>query len=533
MARLTFHGAAGTVTGSCYLLEHNGIRLLIDCGLFQGSKTLKQLNYEPFPFNAAQIDAVLLTHAHIDHSGLLPKLSLAGFGGPIYAIKASIALLGCMLPDAGHIQETEVEMLNRRRGRRGWNAVEPIYTVEDAKRTLNQLEAVRYDVWIDVADGIKARWWNAGHLLGSASIEVAIEDRDEKPLRLLFSGDIGPDCKLLEDGPRGPAGLDFVICESTYGDRERIDATDGARRKALAVEVGIAQKKGGALVIPSFAVERTQELIVDLSQLMEIGQIADSPIFVDSPLASKATEVFKNFAFQLRNGKELVAALGSGRVHITESVEESKALARFHGFHVIIAASGMCEAGRIRHHLMNWLPRPKGTVLIVGFQARGTLGRILLDGDKRVRIMGETIVVQARVASIDSYSGHADRTELITWVKDRQPIGRAIFLTHGEDQAINGLREALANETGMPPEQIIAPALDQSFLLTAAGTMVADDSHLPRLEPAAASRMDWHNDLSKLLLDIDAAIDAAADEKARQVILRRLRRALENGDERR
>jgi metallo-beta-lactamase family protein len=254
---LSVHGAAGTVTGSCFLLETGQARVLIDCGMFQGSKTLKQLNYEPFPFDPHRLDAMLLTHAHIDHSGLIPKLMLAGFEKRIYATKATIDLLGCMLPDSGHIQESEVESLNRRNKRRGRKEVEPIYTVINAQQSLDLLESVTYRAWANVAPGVRAKWWNAGHLLGSASIEIEIEAKaGGKPQRILFSGDIGPDHKLLQPDPEAPAQFDTVICESTYGDRDRLDVSDSDRTQLLAREINLARQAGGALLIPSFAVER-------------------------------------------------------------------------------------------------------------------------------------------------------------------------------------------------------------------------------------------------------------------------------------
>ncbi len=282
---LRFCGATQTVTGSCYLLQTRSGRFLIDCGLFQGQKTLKELNYRPFPFNPADVDVALLTHAHIDHSGLLPKLTREGFKGRILATRGTIDLCSYMLPDAGSIQESEVAALNRRNAARRRPTVSPIYTQADALASLQSFRPVEYEIWADVVPGVRARYWNAGHLLGSASIELefAGEGVSGQPLRLLSSGDIGPDAKLLQPDPEAPSGFDYVLSESTYGDRIRAAITPQQRRQRLAGEVNDAAAAQGALLIPAFAVERTQELIIDLVDLMERGEIPIAPIFLDSP----------------------------------------------------------------------------------------------------------------------------------------------------------------------------------------------------------------------------------------------------------
>lgn len=522
LVRLSFHGAAQAVTGSCYALETSKARILVDCGLFQGSKTEKELNYRPFPFSPASLDAVLLTHAHIDHSGLLPKLAKDGFGGPIFATPATIDLCSVMLPDSGHIQEMEVAQLNRRNSRRGLPAVQPIYDAAQAVLTITQFLPVSIGVWTLIARGVKARYWNAGHLLGSASIELEVDTHTDKPLRLLFSGDIGPAHKLLQPGPTAPKDLDYVICESTYGDVDRQETSPGRRLEILETEVDSAARAGGALLIPSFAVERTQELLVDLVQLMDSGRVPNAPIFVDSPLATKASAVFEKHAGDIGNGEALKQALRAPQVRFTESVEQSKAIARIRGFHVVIAASGMCEAGRIRHHLKEWLWREAATILFVGFQAQGTLGRILLDGASRVRLMGEDVQVRARIRSVDLYSGHADGPELASWLAGRGAVYGAVFLTHGETHAIDGLEERLRlNQSGLP---IMTPTLDSAFTLEHESLHRVDAP--ARLAPDSAGRRDWHNELSNLILDIDDAVAQAADERARKQIIRRLRKAL-------
>lgn len=525
MAKLYFHGAARTVTGSCFRIETERATVLVDCGLVQGSKTEKELNYRPFPFAADKIDAVLLSHAHIDHAGLLPKLVKAGYQGKIFATDPTIALASIMLPDSGHIQEFEVEQLNRRNLRKGIKPVEPIYTMADAEAALQSFTPVAYDAWTRVADGIRARFWDAGHLLGSASIELEIDEGQARPLRLVFSADVGSHAKLFHGSPQGPSDIDHLIVESTYGDRERDDATLEQRRQALCTEIRGAAERRGALIIPSFAVERTQELLVDIVALMDSGQCVKAPIFIDSPLASRASDVFASHADALEHGQDLRNAMHHEMVRFTESVEDSKAVGRLTGFHIVMSASGMCEAGRIRHHLKNWLWRREGTVLLVGYQAQGTLGRILQDGAERVRIMGEEIEVRARIHALDVYSGHADRGELIEWIKSRQPISGKIFLVHGEEPAMNGFRDALVPL--FDENRIEMPSLDSVYELVA-GEARALDGGLPRrLDPDDIGRVDWHNDLSRLILDMGERLRREADEKSRAKLIRKLRRTLD------
>jgi metallo-beta-lactamase family protein len=525
--RLHFYGAARTVTGSCFMLETAAARVLVDCGMFQGSKEERELNYQHFPFRAAGISALCLTHAHIDHSGLVPKLVKAGFDGPIYATAGTADLASIMLPDSGYIQEMEVDQLNRRNRRRGRETVSPIYTEADVVASLKQFRPVPYGQWQDVAPGFRARYWNAGHLLGSASIEMEVTSGgDGKPLRLLFSGDVGPDHKLLQLDPDGPRDLDYILLESTYGDTDRAGTTIESRRGLLRDEVRAAIHPSGVLLIPSFAVERTQELLVDLMELREAGELPDIPIFIDSPLASKASAIFKRHAGELRNGADLVQALESRWVRFTETVEQSKAIDRIHSFHIIIAASGMCEAGRIRHHLKAWLWRDEATVLFVGFQAQGTLGRILQDGASKVRIHAEEIKVRARTRTMDLYSGHADAPELKAWLSDRLPVRRGVFLVHGEDAPLKALQSSLADLDHVAGA--IIPEIDDVYDLTG-DQAVRIERHEERLPSASAGHRDWHNDYAEMLLEINDAVEAAAGRNAKGVIIRRIRDALKDG----
>lgn len=529
MIRLTFHGAARTVTGSCYLLDTGDARVLIDCGMFQGSKTERELNYRAFPFEPARLTAVLLTHAHIDHAGLLPKLVKHGYGGRIHCTAATADLCAIMLPDSGGIQEMEVKQLNQRRMKRGEAEVEPIYTFDDAMASLDRFDGHDFETWIEPAPSVRARFWNAGHLLGSASIEVEVSQPGGKPLRILFSGDIGPDNKMLQTDPEAPVNFDIVVCESTYGGRDRFERSEQARREILATEVNAAARKKGALLIPSFAVERTQELVTDLVKLMDEGLAPRANIFIDSPLASKATAIFTRHAGELQHGPDLIRAFTSPYVRSTESVEDSKALARFTGFRIIVAASGMCEAGRIRHHLKNHLWQPSTTVLLAGFQAEGSLGRILQDGAQTVTIMGETISVKADIRQVEDYSGHADGPELVQWVKERLPIGRAIFLTHGEEQGQMAMAEDL-RKLDLPHGCVLIPTLDSVYDLSGGACAFLAGETRPRIDPMMVAHLDSHNDLADLVLDIRDAVDKAGGEKAKSVILRRLRRALAAGE---
>lgn len=522
---IAFHGAAGTVTGSCYLVRHAGGSFLVDCGLFQGPKTVKQLNYDPFPFDPRKLGFVLLTHAHIDHSGLLPKLVKAGFAGRILTTEGSRDLLTFMLPDSGYIQELEVERLNRRNARRGRDEVQPIYTRDDAETCLGQVVAAAYDSWIECGDGVRARFWNAGHILGSASVEIELATGNpaQRRLRLLFSGDLGPEHKLFHPDPAAPANIDHLIVEATYGDRERPPFTPEARRRALREEVQQAMKRGGNLLIPAFAVERSQELVVDLLHLFAAGELPRLPVYLDSPLAMRATGVFARHARDLEDVASAAGAFTAPNLRYVETPEQSRALGRINGGAVIISASGMCDAGRIRDHLRNNLWRPDATVLLVGYQVPGTLGNLLQSGVRAVRIRGEEVAVRAAIRRLDAYSGHADRGGLVAWVRERLPVKGQIFLTHGEDTALEGLRQALI-ETGCAPERIAVPKLDDVYPLDAAAVPAAPAQH--RLVPDALGRPDWHNDYAAFSLALQERLRALPDDETRRTLIARLHAAM-------
>jgi metallo-beta-lactamase family protein len=525
--KLHFHGAARTVTGSCYVIDTGSARVMFDCGMFQGSKTESELNYRPFPFVPETITALVLTHAHIDHIGLVPKLVKAGFRSVIHSTEATRDLCSIMLPDSGQIQEAEVRKLNERNRRRGLPEVVPIYTAADADKAMLQFMHHGYGEWVEIAGGLRVRFWNAGHLMGSASVEVEVISADaQAPTRVLFSGDIGPAFKLLQPDPEAPASLDYIVCESTYGATDRPENSESSRRDNLAAEVTAARDRGGTLLIPSFAVERTQEIMTDLAILIAAGRLPEIAVFIDSPLAFKATQFFNKYASQLENGDQLLKAFASPHIRMIETVEESKGLNRLQGFHIVIAASGMCEAGRIRHHLKNRLWQPTTTVLLAGYQAQGTLGRLLQDGAKRVKIHGEEIEVRAAIGTIDDYSGHADGPELHAWMKARLPLRSGVFLTHGEAEGMDGLTRRLAGDVAAT-DRIFRPALDDNYDISGAVPVLMPPEKLQRAERDKVGQPDWHNELASLTLDIGAAVGSAADDAARAAIIGKLRHALE------
>lgn len=515
---LHFHGAAGTVTGSCYRVVHPKGQFLVDCGMFQGNRTVRDLNLKPLPFDAKAIDYLLLTHAHIDHAGLLPKLTKNGYRNPIWGTAPTGGLLEYLLPDAAGIQESEAEQETRKRGRRAEAPAEPLYTTEDANKALELRKTVDYEQWITPGPGVRARYWNAGHILGSASIEVEIEDGTGKTVTVLFSGDLGPDEKVFYSAPDAPAGFDYILCESTYGGRERQDYTLDQRREALATEINDALKRGGNLVIPAFAVERSQELLHDIGLLIKEGTISPSAVFLDSPLASKVTAVYKKYA-SMFDDVELSAneLFNDPRFRIVEAVDESKAINQIKGGAIIMSASGMADAGRIKHHLRNNLPRANATVLFVGYQAPGTLGQVILSGSKDVRIHGEMVPVRARIRSLGNYSAHADHSELMAWIKRRLPAHGAIFLTHGEDEERAALRAAL-QQTGIAGDQIILPLLDDTVELRFNERAIMHAPAARRLDLNQISA-DWHNAYSSFIIDLSNRLQAAPSDAERLALM--------------
>ena len=434
--KLTFLGAAREVTGSCYLLQINGSNLLIDCGMEQGPDVFEN---QELPVTPAELSCVLLTHAHIDHSGKLPMLYASGFQGPVYTTEATADLCGIMLRDSAHIQEFEAEWRNRRAKRSGDRPYIPLYTMEDAEGILSKFVSVAYDTEQSVLPGVTARFVDAGHLLGSASIVLTLEEKGEKTV-LVFSGDIGNTDKPILRDPQYIEAADYVVMESTYGDR-----THGPKPDYVSELTAVIQEtfdRGGNLVIPSFAVGRTQELLYFLRQIKAEGRVHGHDgftVYVDSPLANEATNVFGRNSLTCFD-EETMALIRQGinplwfdGLKVAVTSEDSRAINDIRESKIIISASGMCEAGRIRHHLKHNLWRADSTVLFVGYQARGTLGRSLLEGAEKVKLFGESIEVKARICTLEGISGHADSEGLLKWAGSFRTKPRKIFVVHGEE----------------------------------------------------------------------------------------------------
>ncbi len=430
--RLTFLGAAGTVTGSRYLLETRTTRLMIDCGLFQGIKRLRELNWADPPYDPADVDAVVLTHAHLDHTGWLPVLARGGFEGPVFCTGATAQLCGILLPDSGHLQEEEAEYLNRHRLSKHHPAL-PLYTREQAQRTLGRLRTAAFEEPFDVGDA-RVTFFRAGHILGSAWVRVEAEG-----LTLLFSGDVGRPIDPVMRPPVPPVAADVVLVESTYGNRrhEPVDPAD-----QLADIVRRTFDRGGVLLIPSFAVGRSQLILHLLARLTDDGRIPRVPTYLNSPMAIDATEIYCEHAGEHRLDEAQCRRMFAA-AEMVRSSEASKALNTTEGPAVIISASGMATGGRVVHHLKALLPDPRHTVLFAGFQAPGTRGEALVSGAEEVRIHGQDVVVRAEIVNLHNVSAHADRDELIAWLASGRLAPRRVFVVHGEPAAADALRQRL------------------------------------------------------------------------------------------
>lgn len=419
--KISFYGAAQEVTGSCFLLEIGALRLLIDCGMFQGSKFADDRNHEPLPFDAKTIDAVLVTHAHVDHTGRIPKLVGAGFKGKIYATNPTVAFARIMWEDALEVMHYDLEKHGR----------EPIFDEDDVRRASSHLNGVEYGRWYEMGEGLRVKWHDAGHILGSAFLEV-----EGAGQRIVFSGDLGnrdvPIVRTLASRP----DCDLLVMESTYGAFAHEDPSE--RKEKLRTAILETVKQGGVVLIPAFALERVQEILYELNALVESNQIPKVPIFLDSPLAIRATKIFKDFpqyydedaARRFKIGDDFFDFPG---LRATLTRDESRTINNVPAPKVIIAGAGMMTGGRIFHHLRRVLPDPRSTVLIVGFQSKGTLGRRLMDGEE-IKIFGEPVDVRARVIKIGGYSAHADRGHLVEWARGESAPPSRIFLVHGEPE---------------------------------------------------------------------------------------------------
>ncbi|MEO8594118.1 MAG: MBL fold metallo-hydrolase [Candidatus Solibacter sp.] len=473
--KLTFWGAAGTVTGSMHLLETGGNRYLLDCGLNQGRRKDADAKNRNLPFPGSSIDAVVLSHAHIDHSGNLPSLVKSGFAGPIFTTPASADLCNWMLRDTAHIHEKDAEFVNRRADKRKAEGrprkedregpVVPLYTMADAERTLPLFRPVNYHEPFHLSDTLSYEAYDAGHILGSSSL--ALQDTSNgAPVRLIYSGDVGrPNLPIIRDPERMPPA-DYLIMESTYGGRLHKNTEHVVNK--LADVVNRTARRGGRIIVPAFAVGRTQQLVLLLHQLFDQQRIPKIPLFVDSPLAINVTQVHRDHPecfddetrAYLSNGED---PFGFKRLQYIREASDSKKLNDLHGPFVVISASGMCEQGRILHHLRNNIEDPRNTVLITGFQAADTLGRKLVEKWPEVRIFGEPVRVKADIASLDELSGHADQNELLEWIKPIAPTLRKVFLVHGEPSQSQTLAGLLHSRYGL---EAVCPSPGQSFDLT-------------------------------------------------------------------
>lgn len=450
MLKLTFCGAAQTTTGSQHLLEVNNQKILLDCGLYQGRRTDSWERNKNFFFDPASVDCVVLSHAHIDHSGNLPNLTRSGFKGNIYSTFATRDLCQIMLADSAKIQAHDVNWLNKKFKKEGKPLLEPLYSKLDAEQCIRQFVNIGYDRAIPIANGVFLTFIDAGHILGSAQVVLDVQDFSTgENKRFVFTGDIGRGSNDILRDPVIPQNVDYLLMESTYGNREHELSTDATAQIAEVIQTAI--KRGGKVIIPAFAVERTQQLIYVLHQLIEAGEIPEVPIYVDSPLAVNATEIFRihpecfnkkiyDFLFEKRN------PFGFETLELIRSVKGSKALNDSDVPAVVISASGMCESGRILHHLKNNISDSKNTVLFVGYCAPNTLGRRIRDGEKKVPIFGKKTTVRARVEVMDSFSGHADRSELIDYFRGITGSLEKVWLVHGEAEQSKSLATALRKE---------------------------------------------------------------------------------------
>jgi len=452
--KISFLGATKIVTGSNFLIETKNTKFLIDCGMFQGNKSINRMNYDPFGFDPKEIDFMVLSHAHIDHSGRIPKLIKEGFNGDIYCTKATADLCSIMLPDSGHIQEMENEWDNRKRKRSGEKLREPLYTVREAEESLRYFRPVLYDQKIEVNEEIALRFRDAGHILGSSIIELWIKE-DNKEAKLVFSGDLGrKDRPILRD-PSLIEETDYLIIESTYGNKLHPPSKDDAKK--LISIINTTARRGGNVVIPSFAVERAQDIIYELNKYYteyiknEDQVFLKVPVYIDSPLTVSATEIFLRNPDCFDEESLKLVKIGNNpldfpNLKFTKTTEESKQLNITKESKVIISASGMCTAGRIKHHLKHNLWRRESSIVFVGYQAEGTLGRRIKEGEKVVKIFGEEIRVNAEIYSLEGFSGHADRDGLMWWMRSFKNRPKKIFIVHGEEEATKEISKRIEEE---------------------------------------------------------------------------------------
>ena len=474
--KITFLGATKTVTGSNFLVEAAGKKFLVDCGMYQGKIEEEMDNADPFMYNPAEIDFMLLTHAHIDHSGRIPKLYNEGFKNKIYATKATCDLCSIMLPDSGHIQEVEIQWKNKKRMREGLEPLPPLYTAQDAINCMEIFQPVSYDEIVDVDENISVRFNDAGHMLGSAIIEIWATE-DGKVTKAVFTGDLGNNDLPLLASPTMISNADYLVMESTYG--SRVHVRNDEKAEMFLDIVYETLENSGRVIIPSFAVGRTQEILYELNNLKEekskdeefakkYEKVMNAKVYVDSPLAISATEIFKKNAELFDDDVKALMESGDNPLEFrgltfTKTAEESKELNTNHEPCIIISASGMCDVGRIKHHLKHNLWNPSATILFVGYQAPGTLGYSIVNGCKKVKVFGEEIAVNARVEYIEGYSGHADQTWLLNFIYSFTNPPKHIFLVHGEEEGQEVLKEKIIETTKIP---VTIPSFGEKFDLS-------------------------------------------------------------------
>jgi len=495
--KIRFLGAARTVTGSCYLVEAMGHRFAVDCGLHQGNRDIEQRNWNVEAYDPREIEFFLITHAHMDHSGLLPRLVQAGFRGRIYTTPPTEELLQVMLLDSAHIQEMEALWQNRKRLRHGEKRVSPLYTRQDAESTFSHFEPVSYDHPFEPFPGLQVTFRDAGHILGAAMLELELAE-EGRPAKLVFSGDIGRPAQLMMRDPTVITRADFLFVESTYGNRDHKNEEESLDELAEAIHYSCAH--GEKVIIPAFAVERTQEILYCLHLLAKGGRLPKGlPVYVDSPLAIRATEIFnRNTAYFDEESREMIKQgenpLAVPNLRLTETTEESMAINTREGPAIVISASGMADAGRIKHHLRHNLWREGASVVFVGFQAQGTTGRRIVDGAPRVRLFGEDVAVRAKVFTINGFSAHAGQSQILDWLSHFEPGGLEIFLIHGEYGAQQVLAEQIRGRFGI---RVHIPEYLEEVTLVPGMEVAA------RVSPeAAVPKVDWE----RVVADLEATV---------------------------
>ena len=500
MIKITCLGGAGSVTGSNYLVEnHRGKKALVDCGLFQGGRQMEMRNQKGWGFDPGRINTLFLTHAHIDHSGRIPKLVKEGFRGKIITSPPTAELCKIMLLDSAHVQEMDAEWQTRKNKRQSKKHVQPLYTMEDAEESLKLFAPVERDSIIDIEPGIRARLRNAGHILGSSILELWVEDEDQE-IKIVFSGDLGKQNQLIVKDPHEIFSADYLFIESTYGNRIHRSFEDSKEELLEAIQYAVSA--GEKVIIPAFAVERTQEILYLLGEFSRNGDLPDIPVYLDSPLAIKATRIFREN--KKYYDKEAIAIVDEGfdpfnmpNLQFTPTTRESIIINERSGPAIIIAGSGMCTAGRIKHHLKHNLWRPGASIVIVGFQAKGTTGRRIIDGEKTVKIFRENVAVKAKVFTIGGFSAHADQKDLLEWTSHFSESRPRVFVVHGESTASEALAEKIRARFDL---EVHVPGWKERLILKPREMAL-------ETVPEDESRRDLRQEMQNMIIDLEKELD--------------------------